>query len=231
MDTAVTVATWIGLWGGLVSTSLAFMQFVKWRRERPRLVVSAALSFASASDGEDPYEHLGTPVVVQQGRDVMNQRALVTITVANHGEKALQVVGVLVEDANISGTISTTQVVPSPLPAVVEPRSSVSVLLQKEFLDMSSQITFFGVVDALGRRHPVTKSEAKSVVERAWQLPTRAAWFQRRDDPGAEPVRAFQSKQPSNLTTRPKMGSDRPIASRPVAERGSNDPRAEGATQ
>ncbi|MDH6198521.1 hypothetical protein M2272_005180 [Mycobacterium frederiksbergense] len=209
----MNLATWVGLWGGVVSTSLAVLQFVKWRRERPRLIVNASLVYHPASRDEDPGEGFGTPLALQQDRDITYSRVVVKLDIANHGEQALQVVGVIIESSN-SVTANANQVVPDGLPAVIEPRSSVVVELQKEFLDMTSEIRFFGVVDALGRRHAVPEANAKAVIERAWQLPTRVQWVRRRDDPDADPVQAFQAKQRSSITSRPRTASDRPLVSR-----------------
>lgn len=204
-----------------MSTSLAVLQFAKWRRDRPRLTVTAKLVHSPASDTEDPNSGIGTPVMVERGRDVLNERVAIAITIANHGEQALQIVGVIVEGG--AGDITNAnQIVPSPLPAVIEPRSMVTVTVQKEFLDMESEVFFFGVVDALGRRHPVAATEAQTLIERAWEMPTRVAWFRRRDDPQAEPVRAFQARQPSSITSRPKAKSDRSLASRPVPKPSSS---------
>lgn len=203
------LTAWVGIWGGLVSTSLAVLQFVKWRRERPRLIVNALMSYHPSSGDEDPYLGLGTPVALQQDR----KRAVVSINVANHGEQALQVVGFIIE-AGSPALVRVNQVVPDGLPAVIEPRSSVAVGLQKEFLDTESEILFFGVVDALGRRHAVPEASAKTLIETAWQLPTRVQWVCRRDDPDGERFQAFKALQPTSITTRPRTKSDRPLVSR-----------------
>ncbi|TDZ95246.1 hypothetical protein CCUG60885_01377 [Mycobacteroides salmoniphilum] len=213
----MNLAAWVGLWGGVVSTSLAVLQFAKWRRERPRLVVKASLEYVSASAGEDPNAGFGTPLVVKRDRDVLDQRVSVKLNVANHGEQALQVVAIIIEASGSGPIVNVNQIVAEGLPAVIEPRSSVTVDLQKEFLDMASEIMFVGFVDALGRRHPVPDTNAKSAIESSWRLPTRVQWYQRRDDPEADPVQAFQAKQQSSITNRPRKQNERPLASRAVS--------------
>jgi hypothetical protein len=206
------LSSWIGIWGGVVSTSLGVLQFINWRHARPRLVVSCAIS-NEATSLKDDGTTVGKLVHVQRGRDVLSELVTVRVTVVNHGDKALQLAAIVVESL-AEERVNVQHVIPDPLPTVLEPRTGITLDLQKEYLDMADQIVFFGVVDALARRHSVPAASAKSVISQSWDLPSRGTWFRRKDDPTSEPVRAFQTRQSSSMNSRPATKKDRPFITR-----------------
>jgi hypothetical protein len=192
---------WIALWGAVLSTALAILQFVNWRRDRPKVSVTAAITLSPISDIEDP-DTRGTPVTVQHGSDALPEEMLITFTIVNGGGKALQISAVVIE--SIAGDhVNIKEITPHPLPVVLEPLTSIITTVQKETIDMEKSITFIGVVDALGRRYGVEEQACKALVLRSWEAPTRVAWFRRRDDPTAPMVQAFRMLDRSVLSTRP----------------------------
>jgi hypothetical protein len=206
------LSAWIGIWGGVVSTSLGALQFVNWRHARPRLVLASTISNEATSLKDDDTT-VGKLVHVQRGQDVLSELVTIKVTVVNHGDKALQLAAVVVE--SLAGDrINAQHVTPDPLPTVLEPRTGITLDLQKEYIDMADEIVFFGVVDALARRHPVPAEAAKNIILQSWGLPSRVKWFRRKDDPASEPVRACQMRQPCNMNSRPATNKDRPFITR-----------------
>src|SRR6266542_2493417 len=114
----------------------------------------------------------GTPVWVKRGHDTLLEEILISMTVTNEGERALQIVSVVIETLE-ERFITVREVTPPQLPHVLDPRTSVSFAVQKELIDDSVAITFIGVVDALGRRHGLDRQQTQRPVEESWNLPTR----------------------------------------------------------
>lgn len=196
----MNASMWIALWGAVLSTGLATLQFLTWLRARPRIKVDCNLEFMTSS-GDDENEAKGTIVPVIHDRDVYQEEVLVRFHITNHGDKGVQIVAVVLE-AIAEQYIHTNEITPDPLPTILEPFTSIDMTIQKEFIDMELAITFLGVVDALGRRQSVPDVQCRDVVTKCWDMPTRVGWFVRRDDPEAPPVRAFQSKDKFRLSSR-----------------------------
>ena len=132
---------WIGLWGGVVSTGLAIIRFTEWRLDRPRLVVDSRLIFDGPGPEDGDGVQLGTPVTVQLERDTVDRLAHVGVTIANHGNNTIQVAAVVVEFL-AKDAVSVFNILPDPLPAVIDPRTSLTLQIQKEFFDTSDNISF-----------------------------------------------------------------------------------------
>ena len=52
---------------------------------------------------------------------------------------------------------------------------------QKEVLDLFGEVTFIGVVDALGRQHGLTTKDSRELLEESWRLPTRVGQYIKRE--------------------------------------------------
>jgi len=218
---------WIALWGAVLSTALAILQFVNWRRDRPKVSVHAKMRFSPISDVEDPNIR-GTPCMVERGADTLPEEMLVEFQIVNGGGKALQVSAIVVE--SIAGDhIDINEITPDPLPVILEPLTSIITTIQKETIDMGSSITFIGVVDALGRRYGLEEQACKALVSRSWAAPTRVGWFRRKDDLSAPLVRAFRMVDRSVISTRPlKQGRWKP--DRVIVARAAPTPTNTNAT-
>ncbi len=142
----------------------------------------------------------GTPVWVKRGHDTLLEEILISMTVTNEGERALQIVSVVIETLE-ERFITVREVTPPQLPHVLDPRTSVSFAVQKELIDDSVAITFIGVVDALGRRHGLDRQQTQRPVEESWNLPTRVGVYRRKDDP-EKMVRAFAAKDRTSINQR-----------------------------
>jgi len=140
-------------------------------------------------------------MIVQSGDDFQFEEAVVTMNIANSGSLPLQISAVLLENPGAdANTIAITQIVPTPLPHTLDPRTSIEVEFQKEWIDMTEGVSFIGVVDALGRRHGLSPDEARELLEESWRLPTRVAEYSRRDDP-SKTAYAFQQRDPGTTST------------------------------
>lgn len=198
MDSASPVALWVGVWGAVLSTTLAAIQLANWKANRPRLKVACRWEAGTVEDpaGAD----IGTPVKVQRGRDILDEVHFLRMEVSNSGDKGIQISSVTLESFE-NGIIGVAEIVPSVLPTVLEPRAAITLTVQKGFIDCVSRVTFFGVSDALGVRHAASEESIRSVVRTSWEMPTAVQWFARRDDP-AIVISAFQAKQRSRLSSR-----------------------------
>jgi hypothetical protein len=192
--------TIVGIYGAALSSMLAGYQVITQIRDRPRLKVTADFRFQPLKESQKDAA-VGTPTNIRRGRDVHLEEVLVVFTISNEGGAALQIFGVVVESLT-KDLISISEITQSPLPHVLEPRTSIRVPIQKEFIDQNPAITFLGIVDALGRRHGIPRERARDLIFRSWSLPTRVAVYQRRDDPD-EKVRAFQARTPASISSRP----------------------------
>jgi hypothetical protein len=198
----VNSGTIIAIYGSALSTILAARQMIAWRRDRPLVKVKGALAHATLAESEIAAAK-GTPVWVKHGHDTLLEEVLVSLTVTNEGERALQIVSVLVESVD-ERFVSRLEVIPPQLPHVLDPRTSLSLAVQKEHIDNSLAITFIGVVDALGRRHGLDRQTTSRLAERSWELPTRVSAYRRKDDPNnpEKTVRAYAATDRTTLTQR-----------------------------
>ena len=180
----------LSIWGAVVATTLAIIQIVSRYRDKPNIKVSANLVLHTRNENE---ELKGTRVVVEDSGLV--REVLLAVTAANHGKQPLQLTGVILEEES---TGNVTQVLPERLPAVLDPLSSITVEIQKEWLDQT-ETTLLGVVDALGHRHSITRRKLEEVMKRCAELPTNKRKYVRRDDPN-EVVTAWQPCDASVIT-------------------------------
>jgi hypothetical protein len=80
----------VALWGAILATALGILEILKHFRDKPRVVVSADLSFRATNKDTDSK---GTMIETDHG----TQEVLLAITAANHGKQALQITECLVE--------------------------------------------------------------------------------------------------------------------------------------
>lgn len=193
----------LSVYGAALATVIAITQFVGWWRSRVRVEVSTHFVRSALSPSEKD-DARGTPMQVERDSEVLWEEALISLEVRNWGGKPVQIVAVLVESSEREG-VQSFQVIPEPLPHVLEPGTRIEITLQKEVLDMGSAITFLGVVDALGRRYAPPDDQTTRVVQSSWASPTRVRRFRSRAHPDAAPVLAFQMRDrcQMNFTDRP----------------------------
>lgn len=200
----------LSLYGAVLATFLALAQLVIWWSRRVRLEVKVGIE-RRALDPSERESSRGTPMQVSRGGEEHWEEVLVAVEVRNKGGTPVQIVGVLIEFVE-DGKLSTFQIVPDPLPSVVQPGTRVECSIQKEFLDFAPAITFFGVIDALGRRFGPTRAESISAIGAAWQLPTRVGRYRKRGEEHGKEVSAFQMRDRAQMSTpRPAGRRDLPI--------------------
>ncbi|MGK4579616.1 helix-turn-helix domain-containing protein [Kitasatospora sp. HPMI-4] len=172
------------------------------------LRIQAELQFGAGAD-ERGGEPLGTPVHVRRGRDVQLESVALQIVVVNESRQPVQVTAVVFEDL-VKDVLNIHHIMPEPLPAVVEPRSSLELILEKEPIDAVDAITFIGVVDGLGNRHALPAEAVRTLAAKCWDLPTRVALYRRRDDP-TQKVKAYFVHSPQAFRQRRvPAGADQP---------------------
>lgn len=203
----------VSVYGAALATIIAITTFVGWWRSRVRVEVSTHF-VRSALDPSEMDDARGTAMQVQRGSELLWEEALIGLEVRNVGGKPVQIVAVLVESSERDG-LQSFQVIPEPLPHVLDPGTRIEITVQKEVLDMVSAITFLGVVDALGRRYAPPDDQTMRVVQSSWDSPTRVRRFRSRTHPKAAPVLAFQMRDrcQMNLTDRPAKAAT-PLATR-----------------
>jgi hypothetical protein len=193
------VETAVAVYGAVLATAIAVGQFVAWLRRRIKVGVSSDFVFegldaiVGVDDPSKRDDTRGTPVIVQRGDDELWEQALVLLIVRNEGGAPVQIVAVVVERLTRDGKLQSVQVIPPPLPHVLAPHTRIEVTMQKEILDMTDSVTFFGVVDALGRRYAPPTEQVRQTIARSWDLPTRVGNYVRRDDPTSPPVLSYQA--------------------------------------
>jgi hypothetical protein len=188
------VDTAIAIYGAVLATVIAIGQGVSSWRKRVRVGVSTTIGFIPI-DEDDRDSARGTPVQVTHGRDVLWEEALLRLTVRNQGGVPVQIVAIVIESLRPDGGLSAYHIAAEPLPFVLDPGTRVEVSVQKEPLDTLDNVTFLGVIDGLGRRYSPNVDEVRRVVRQSWDLPTRVQVFQRKDDPTAPPILAYQNRQ------------------------------------
>jgi hypothetical protein len=194
----MSVESVLSVYGAVLATSIALAQFVTWWRKRVRVEVRTRI-VRSSLGGVEPQISRGTAVRVVRHADEFWEEILVGLEVRNKGGTPVQIVAVLVEFVD-SGMVTSFQIVPDPLPSVLQPGTRIECSVQKEFLDSASAVTFFGVVDALGRRYAPPKAESIDVIGSSWCLPTRIGQFRSRKDANAPPVSAFPARDRAQMS-------------------------------
>lgn len=145
----------LSVWGAVVATILAGIRIIEAYRNRPSIKVTANLAFRPVNKSE---EIKGTRVFNEEHQ--FHQEVLLQVTAANHGNKPLQITGIVLEE-EVTGYI--TQVRPNELPAVLDPKTAIDVKIQKEWIDRS-ETSLLGVIDALGERHTISNRELKTLM-------------------------------------------------------------------
>jgi hypothetical protein len=215
----------IAIYGAAVATAVAISSAVARYRDRPAIQVTGGL-VRHTVDPSEAEGLRGTIHEVERGGVRLHEEVLVQLNVVNNGRRAVQITAVVVESA-AKNHLNIHEIVPAPLPALVEPLTSIELTFQKEVIDAGDAIMFIGVVDALGRKHGLARDQAAPLIEQIWALPTRATWYYRRDAPVTEPpVLAFQMTDAARISRRQARG-DTPLASRPPLE---PPPRATGVS-
>jgi len=185
----------VAVYGAGLATAVAAGQLIAWWRRRPKVEVQ--LSWLRLALSNEDEESVGTPCVADGGDDARREQILVNFKVLNRGGAPVQIVAILIESVSL-GKTTYVQVAPSPLPSILNPGTQLNVPMQKEPLDMETDVVFFGVVDALGKRYSAGDQATHTFIKESWNLPTRVKVYQRRDDP-SQRVLAFQSRHATEL--------------------------------
>jgi hypothetical protein len=193
----------LSIYGAALATILALAQFIHWWSRRMRIAVVARIERQALGLGEHD-SCKGTPLQVTRHGDEFWEEALVTVEVRNKGGTPVQIVAVVIDFVE-EGKLSTFQIVPEPLPSVLQPGTRVECSIQKEFLDFAPAVVFFGVVDALGRRFAPPLAESIDVIESSWKLPSRIGRYRRSGDTVGPVVSAFPVRD------RVQVSSPRPL--------------------
>ncbi|MFB7215402.1 helix-turn-helix domain-containing protein [Streptomyces sp. NPDC056255] len=175
------------------------------------LQIQADLQFGALAEDEAD-DAVGTPVRVLDDRDVLLEEALVRVTVVNVSRLPVQITAFVVE-AWGNGALCRFNLMPEPLPAMVEPRSRIVLRVQKEPIDYLDAITFIGVVDGLGQRHGLLTKDVRALAADCWALPTRVFIARRRDD-HSHLVATFQIRTPGEMGQTPVPDPPEVLATR-----------------
>jgi hypothetical protein len=187
----------LGIWGAAVSTVVAMQQIVSAVRDSAKIKVEFAIVTHAVAHADDT---LG--VKFQSARGDWTE-ANVEVGIANAGRRALQLTDVFVETST-----SIQQLRPDGMPVVLDPNTSVDLVLQPEWfapkavvrvsgadearLD-DTPVLAIGVLDALGRRHALSRTACEELVRNCRELPLRTALYKSKTT--GEYVAAFQTRQ------------------------------------
>ncbi|MFF2051155.1 hypothetical protein ACFVU2_06085 [Leifsonia sp. NPDC058194] len=218
--------TIIAVYGAVLATAIAVAQGVNALRRRVRVGVSASLHYSQLNASDREASH-GTPIRVKRDHDSHWEEVLLHLSVRNEGGVPVQIVAVVIESLKRNGDLAISQFSPEPLPHVLDPGTRIEITMQKEPIDMLDNLTFLGVLDALGRRYSPKPIEIRNVVGQSWSMPTRVREYVRRDDATAH-VLAYQNRERSALIETTRRGKKATaIISRPsVLTNGSGDGHA-----
>lgn len=194
---AIDTDTAVAVYAAALSTTTAVVGLGRMLRDRPRLEVHTQL-VTTTSSGESAR---GT--LIELHEPGLLYECVVAVDVINKGRRAIEVVGVLAEGiaAPDATRVTALEIRPTNLPAVLEPLARIETTIQKEHLDGHEILVFFGVVDALGRRHSAADDDVKRLLVQNQSLPTNLRVYQRRDDPSKKVV-AWQSADKTVMSTR-----------------------------
>jgi phage gp29-like protein len=116
--------------------------------------------------------------------------------VSNSGSKPIQIIAIYIDQKD-----SSHQITPEKLHVVLDPGTQAEATIQKEWLD-NSETKEFGILDALGKRHPISQSNLKELSEKSNSLPTNKKNYENKET--GEIVQAFQVKDPASITSKIK---------------------------
>lgn len=182
-----TLQTSLAVWGAALSSLLVLKALLESVRDKPKINVSADITFIPCDEDKPT-----------KGTKIHNERSgwseiLIRLKASNSGSKSLQIVSVYVDEEKTSH-----QIFPENIPVVLEPRTQLKTTIQKEWIDKSN-ILSLGVLDALGKRHPIGKSELKELMLKSNALPTNRNKY--RNKTTGEEVEAFQAKDVASINS------------------------------
>jgi hypothetical protein len=193
----------LGIYGAVLSTCLAILTIAKFLREKPRISVEAIPVSIAASEGQDTH---GVLMRVKHGGEILWEEADIEIRVRNSGAQACQISDVFIETASM-----IHQVRPKGLPVVLDPNMSYSVRVQPEYFapkDLKTEgglanvpVEAVGVLDGLGKKHPIPAANLTMIVNRCAALPIRTAVYKNKVT--GKLVSAFQVKDAATLVSKP----------------------------
>jgi hypothetical protein len=175
------MSLYLALWGAILSTILAVIKIVSVFKDRPRLKLTASFIYTSINETD---QIKGTRVDHEKSGPM---EVLLRFKVVNYGTKPLQITGIIIE----SEGMNYNQVRPVNFPVVLDGLSSVEADIQKEWID-KEEVSLLGVVDALGKRHSITKANLQYLLDANQKLPSNKKKFMHKET--GEIVTAFQAK-------------------------------------
>lgn len=179
----------LAVWGAVLATVLAIRQVLSWWNERPQLLVEAHLIRTPLSDTADSPDPRRLPVTNDKG---LREGISIGFSIANGGNRSLQIVGLIFESPALQ-----LQVLPERLPAVLEPRTRVDLVIQPERVaTLGKDLQDAGALDALGNKHVLSSPNLRDIMNAVEALPTRVRKYSRKE--GADErlpadVEAFQA--------------------------------------
>lgn len=180
----------LAAWGATLSTILAGLAFWKFANDKPKLNVEAELIYISCSETDDTK---GTKIQDHKGNWF---EVCLKVNVSNSGSKPIQIIAIYIDQKD-----SSHQITPEKLHVVLDPGTQAEATIQKEWLD-NSETKEFGILDALGKRHPISQSNLKELSEKSNSLPTNKKNYENKET--GEIVQAFQVKDPASITSKIK---------------------------
>lgn len=183
-----TLKTILAIWGASLSTVLAVKSLISSVRDKPRIGVSADLTFVPCAENDDTK---GTKYFTERGGW---SEMRIELNVRNSGNKSLQIVSVYIEQVE-----STHQVFPENIPSILEPRTKLQTTIQKEWLD-DANVQELGVLDALGKRHAIEYIGLQKLISRCNDLPSEKRRYKHKET--GEEVIAWKVADRSSLHTR-----------------------------
>lgn len=181
----------LSLWGAFISTILGIIRLIEFFRNKIKILVRAQLVFNPINEDE---ECKGTKVNIERAG---LKEILLEVEVINSGRRAIQITSIVIED-NL--TTNVTQVLPEKFPVLLDPLTSVKVEIQKEWID-KTDVKFFGVIDALGKKHGIKTDSLKSLLAETNKYPSNKKKYVSKTN-SKEIVEAFQVHDKSVITTR-----------------------------
>lgn len=119
-------------------------------------------------------------VVVEDERG-LERGLLLGLTAANRGQRPIQILRAYFDDGK-----AEQQVTARGLPAILEPGTRVELELQLEWVATHGEgLAEMGLLDGLGRKHPVDKDSKDSIVRSTAAVGTRVRKYRRKE--GADP--------------------------------------------
>ncbi len=170
------------VWGAALSTTLGCVKLWEVWRNKPKVTFSATTVFSTGGE-------YGTSVPTEHGIS----EVFVQITVANEGEKPIQVFRIVIRTGRTSCQVESEN-----LPAILQPGCRLLTKIQKEWID-DPNVSGLGMLSGTGRIWWLEEGELTELARLCRAMPSNRKQYVKRDDPSAPPVWAFQIRDASQV--------------------------------